>query len=65
MSRKNIIIDVALWLSLVVVFGVTNWKISEVFRTRAIMVNKNDARLQKLEDHVDMLDMAILTGDKP
>ena len=65
MNKRNLITDVALWVSLVVVLGVTNWKISEVFRTREIMVNKNDARLQKLEDRVDMLDMAILTGDKP
>ena len=65
MSRKNIIIDVVLWLSLVFVFAHTNWKISEVFQTRSIMVNKIDTRLQKIEDHVDMLDMAILTGDKP
>ena len=64
-TKRNIITDVALWLSLVFVFFLTNWQISEVFRTRKVMMDKNEARIQRLEDHVDMLDMAILTGDKP
>jgi len=63
-TKRNIITDVALWLSLVFVCLLTNWQISEVFRTRKVMMDKNEARIQRLEDHVDMLDMAILTGDK-
>ena len=65
MNKRNIITDVALWLSIVFVCALANWQISEVFRTREIMVNKNDARLQRLEDRVDMLDFAILSGEKP
>ncbi len=65
MTRAKTIGYAIPWVLFVVVLGFTQWKINEVFRTRAIMVNKNDARLQKLEDHVDMLDMAILTGECP
>lgn len=47
------------WLILLIVVGFSNWQISEVFRTRKIMTEKNSARIAVLEKRIAHLEQML------